>query len=57
MMWLGTLSESEAISAIVDYRDYDIEFGFGVEAVAHLGGPLPTIQRAFKARRLARKYS
>lgn len=57
MMWVGALSESEAISAIVDYRDYEVKYGFGVQAVTNLGGPLPAIQLAIKDRRLAvRKY-
>lgn len=53
MQWVAILSESEAISAIIAYRQGDVMYG-GSEAVVHFGGPRAVIHQAWRLRDLHR---
>lgn len=46
----GLLTESEAIGALVEYKVFGIQEGFGSEAVAHLGGQLEAIRQGIRYR-------
>lgn len=47
--WCAILSENEAVSAIVAYRQNDRRYG-GSEAVVHYGGPAAVLHNAWTLR-------
>lgn len=50
MRGAGSLTEAEAVGALVEYQVFGIREGFGSEAVAHLGGQLAAIRHGIRYR-------
>ena len=46
----GTLSEPEAVGALVDHKVFGVDDGFGSEAVENLGGPLAAVRHGIRFR-------
>lgn len=50
MRGAGSLTEAEAVGALVEYQVFGIREGFGSEAAAHLGGQLAAIRHGIRYR-------
>lgn len=50
MRGAGSLTEAEAVGALVEYQMFGIREGFCSQAVAHLGGQLAAIRHGIRYR-------